>query len=217
MAQSGGSFIAIQAAARAPELYYAYIAVAQISYQLKSENLAYAYMLKRFQEMGNTRMVRKLEEAPVTMKVPLPASYMLVRDKAMHSLGIGTMRGMKSEISGVFLASWLCKDYTLAEKLNIWRGKFFCDKLLWNTIVATDLTSRVARLDLPVYFFHGKYDYTVSYPESRAYFEKLKAPLKGFYTFEQSAHSPMFEEPKRMRKIFQQDILAGANSLADAK
>jgi hypothetical protein len=52
----------------------------------------------------------------------------------------------------------------------------------------------VTELDLPVYFFHGIYDYTVSYTEAKSYFERLKTPLKGFYTFEQSAHSPLHEE-----------------------
>jgi hypothetical protein len=42
-------------------------------------------------------------------------------------------------------------------------------------------------------------------------------PLKGFYTFEQSAYSPLFEEHQRMRQIFQAVILAGMNILADIK
>ena len=45
--------------------------------------------------------------------------------------------------------------------------------------------------------------------------KKLKAPVKGFYTFEYSAHSPFFEEPKKMLHILQKDVLAGTNSLAD--
>jgi hypothetical protein len=40
MAHSGGSIIGIQAVAKVPELYAAYIGVGQISYQLKSEILA---------------------------------------------------------------------------------------------------------------------------------------------------------------------------------
>jgi pimeloyl-ACP methyl ester carboxylesterase len=48
MGHSGGTFIGIQAAARAPELYYAYIGVAQMSNQFKSERLAYEYMLQQF-------------------------------------------------------------------------------------------------------------------------------------------------------------------------
>lgn len=45
MGHSGGTFIGIQAAARAPELYHAYIGIAQMSNQLESERLAYDYML----------------------------------------------------------------------------------------------------------------------------------------------------------------------------
>jgi pimeloyl-ACP methyl ester carboxylesterase len=37
MAHSGGSFIGIHVAAQTPELYHAYIGVAQMSHQLKSE------------------------------------------------------------------------------------------------------------------------------------------------------------------------------------
>lgn len=215
LAHSGGSLIGIQAAARAPEFYYAYIGVAQMSYQLKSEVLSYEYMRNRYKEIGNTKMVRQLEAAPPTMSVPLPASYMKVRDKAMHGIGVGTTHKMKSEITGVFLATWLCREYTLREKVAIWRGKFSTDRILWNSMITTDLTKIVARIDLPVYFFHGKYDYTVSYPLAKAYLDELRAPIKGFYTFEDSAHSPMFEEPGRIKQIIQQDVLAGKNSLAD--
>ncbi len=217
MAHSGGSLIGIQAAARASEFYYAYIGVAQMSYQLKSERLSYEYMVKRYKEIGNTKMVRQLEAAPPTMSVPLPASYMKVRDKAMHGLGVGTTRDMKSELTGVFLASWLCREYTLCEKVAMWRGKFSSDRILWDKMITTDLTKEVPKIDLPVYFFHGKYDYTVSYPLAKAYLDELQAPIKGFYTFNNSAHSPMFEEPGRMKQLIQQDVLAGKNSLADGR
>jgi pimeloyl-ACP methyl ester carboxylesterase len=64
-------------------------------------------------------------------------------------------------------------------------------------VFATDLRQQVTDLNLPVYFFHGSHDYTVSYSLARDYFEQLRAPSKGFYTFEQSAHSPMCEGPKK--------------------
>jgi pimeloyl-ACP methyl ester carboxylesterase len=216
MAHSGGSLIGIQAAARAPELFYAYIGVGQMSYQLQSEILSYEYMVKRYKEIGNTSMVQQLEAAPPTMSVPLPAAYMKVRDTAMHDLGVGTTHDMKSVMTGVFLASWLFRQYTVGEKLALWRGKFASDKLLWDKMISTDLTQQVQKLDLPVYFFHGKYDYTVSYPLANAYLDRLQAPIRGFYTFEHSAHSPMFEEPDRIKQIFQEDVLKGTNNLSDA-
>jgi pimeloyl-ACP methyl ester carboxylesterase len=65
MGHSGGTFIGIQAAAQAPEKYHAYIGIAQMSYQLKSEKLAYDYMLSRFKEIGDRHMTKRLERAPV--------------------------------------------------------------------------------------------------------------------------------------------------------
>jgi len=218
MGHSGGTFIAIQAAAREPKLYFAYIGVAQISCQLKSEILAYKYMLNQFKATGNTRMVQRLESSPVSMTAGTPNTYLSVRDEAMHSLGVGTSHDMKSVLSGIFLPSLQFREYTLGEKINLWRGKIRSGvSPLWDEMIATDLTKKVPELDLPVYFFHGIHDYTVSYAEAKSYFHQLKAPMKGFYTFEQSAHSPIFEEPERTLKILSQDILVRANDRADAK
>jgi pimeloyl-ACP methyl ester carboxylesterase len=215
MGRSGGTFIGIQAAARVPEMYHAYIGVAQMSNQLESERLAYDYMLQRFKDEGNTEMVRRLEEARVGDAVPLPDSYLKVRDVAMHGLGIGTTRDMRSIVTGMLLRSLLNREYTLSEKIGMWRGKFFSGNRLWNTQLSTDLTKKVTRLEIPVYFFHGVYDYTVSYPLTKSYYERLDAPLKGFYTFKQSAHSPLFEEPEKVREIVRADVLTGSTGLAD--
>ena len=218
MAHSWGSYIGIQAAAREPDLYYAYIGVGQISHQIQSEQLAYQYALAFYKENGNTDMVRRLEAARPTMTVPLPVAYESMRDEYMHGAGIGTTRDMKSVITGIFLPSWQFREYTLTEKINLWRGKFFSRSRsfsLWDKMQITDLTQQVTKLEIPVYFLHGLYDYTCAYPLAKAYFEKLEAPVKGFYTFEQSAHSPMFDEPEKVQQILREDVLAGMNSLAD--
>ena len=73
----------------------------------------------------------------------------------------------------------------------------------------------MTRLDIPVHFLHGVHDYTVSYPLAKAYFGWLDAPVKGFYTFKQSAHTPFFEEPDKVREILRADVLTGTNGLAD--
>ena len=193
MGHSGGTFIGIQAAAQAPQLYYAYLGVAQMSNQLKSEELAYEYMLQQFKANGNTDMVRKLEAAPVTMAGGLPNAYLGVRDQAMHSLGIGTTHDMNSVITGIFLPSLTSRDYTLMEKVNMWRGKSRSGiSVLQDKMLTTDLSKQVPELEIPVYFFEGIYDYTCSYTEAKSYFEKLKAPIKGFYTFEQFSSQPIF-------------------------
>jgi pimeloyl-ACP methyl ester carboxylesterase len=78
-----------------------------------------------------------------------------------------------------------------------------------------DLTERITELELPVFFVHGIYDHTVSYGQAKDYLALLKAPVKGFYTFEHSAHSPAYEEPEKMRRILREDVLGGQARLAD--
>ena len=199
LGRSGGSFIGIQAAVMTPELYHAYIGVGQMSDQLKSERIAYEYMLTQYRDAGNRKMVRKLEASPVTETIP--DGYLKLRDQAMHKLGIGTTRDMNSIITGIFIPSLLCREYTLKEKFNLWRGKAQSGvHPLWDNILATDLSKHVKEVNIPVYLFHGIYDYTVSYTLAKSWFEALDAPLKGFYTFENSAHSPLFEEPEKVRQ-----------------
>jgi pimeloyl-ACP methyl ester carboxylesterase len=214
MGRSGGSYIGIQLTEQAPELYHAYIGVGQMSDQRKSEKQAYEFMLKYYQETNNKRMLRKLVAAPVTDSIP--DSYLQMRDEAMHSLGIGTTHDMKSVPVGMFLPSLLCEEYTLSEKLNLWRGKSRSGvHPLWNKMITTDLAQQVKQLKIPIYFFHGRYDYTVSYPLAKRYFETLHAPVKGFYTFENAAHSPHLEEPTRIKEIMMNDVLQRKVSLAD--
>jgi pimeloyl-ACP methyl ester carboxylesterase len=217
MGHSGGTYIGIQVAAESPGLYHAYIGVAQMSNQLNSEVMAYEYMLKKFTEAGKTKYLRKLEDAPVTLKGVTPDAYRRLRDPAMHSLGIGTTHDMKSVITWIFLPSLFCREYTFREKLNTWIGKSRSGiSILWDEMQATDLSLKITELTIPVYFFEGIYDYTCSSVEAKAYFDKLAAPVKGFYTFSKSAHSPLFEEPEKMRHILSRDVLNGTNSHADA-
>ena len=100
MGLSGGSFIGILAASRAPESFHAYVGMAQVSYQLASEMASYDHMLQRYREAGDAAMVRRLEASPPTATGSLPAGYLAVRNAAMHDLGVGTTREMRSVVPG---------------------------------------------------------------------------------------------------------------------
>lgn len=219
IAHSGGTPFAVMAAAKAPQLFYAYIGMAQITRQDESEKLAYRYMTGQYKAAGNNKALKELEEFPIldSSRYIVPFYKSMIRDKSMHDLGIGTMRNMRSVLKGVFIPVWMCKAYTTREKINIWYSKFsFIRKTkLIDELFATDIPAKIPELEIPVYFFSGRYDLTVNHDLSKAYLYKLKAPLKGFYTFDNSAHSPVFEEPQRLKEIIMTDVLAGTTSLAD--
>jgi pimeloyl-ACP methyl ester carboxylesterase len=187
-----------------------------MSHQLRSEVRAYDYMLTQFRKQAETSMVRKLEAAHVSLSAGVPYAYLAVRDDVMHRLGVGTTRDITSVPVGIFLRSLRCREYTIGEKINLWRGKAASGvATLWREMISTDLTSGVRDLAIPVYFFHGVEDYTVSYVEAKSYFDLLRAPVRGFYSFGRSAHSPIFEEPDVMLRIMLEDVLAGTTNLAD--
>jgi pimeloyl-ACP methyl ester carboxylesterase len=216
MGHSGGTFIGIQTVAAHPERYHAYIGISQMTDQLESERLAWRYMRDEYRRLGDRAMVARLEAAPIPESGGLPPAYVAIRDDAMHPLGVGTTRDMRSFKSGLFVRSLLFREYTLGEKLNLWRAKARSGvSALLSDILATDLAETTRDFSLPIYFVHGRYDMTCSYVLARSYLGKLRAPLKGFYSFAESAHSPLFEEPARLRSILAEDVLRGRNGQAD--
>lgn len=157
-----------------------------------------------------------IQAAAVTPAGGIPSGYLAVRDAAMHALGIGTMREMRSLLAGLVIPSLLFREYTVGEKWRFWYAKARAGvSPVWEDLVRTDLRTSVSAVGTPAYFLHGSHDYTVNYSLARSYCDRLEAPLKGFYTFAASAHSPMFEEPDRMNRILREDVLTGSTGLAD--
>ncbi|MEA4988475.1 MAG: alpha/beta hydrolase [Anaerovorax sp.] len=211
MAHSWGTYFGIQAVKKAPQLYNSYIAVGQIANQDESEKRAYQYMLDYYKKTGDKKALKKLKENPYTSD-----GYESIRDNFMHRSGIGTTHNMKSVMTGIFFASLKNREYTLTEKINLWRGKLLLNKS--NQLkMKDDLRDKVTSLDVPTYFFSGIYDYTVNYKISEEYLMQLEVPVKGFYLFKNSAHSPIFEEPNKVTQIIESDIFLNTNTLADTK
>lgn len=222
MGHSWGSFIALQAAARKPDIYVAYIGVGQLSHQSESEIQTYAYMIREYTKKNNRRALKKLSayhNIGSDKERLLEYCNSLVRDQSMHELGIGTMHGMKSVISGIFFPVMGFRGYTIIEKINLWIAKAKLKKYtdLRRKVIETDLSAKIAELSMPVYFISGKFDYTVSWEMSKKFLDRINAPVKGFYGFDESAHSPMFEERERFLNIMVEDVLKNRTNSADEK
>lgn len=210
MGHSFGTYIGLNTVSEYPEFYDAYIAMSQICDQKKSEYLAYDYMLEAYRQAGNAAMIRKFEECPIRESDQAYHLYFSssLRDTAMHDLGVGTTRDMGSVITGIFFPSLRCTVYSPLERINIWRGKAFTQ----NTEVVSDSMhfnafESISSVEIPIYFFAGKYDYTCSYTLQKEFYEQIIAPVKRFYTFDNSAHSPLFEEPDKGMEILKNEVI----------
>lgn len=210
LGHSFGTFVGIKAAQKNPGLYHSFIAMSQICNQPESEKLAYEYMKKQYSLAGNTKMGKQFESyEQYNSKASL-------RDKAMHELGVGTARDMDSVITGLVFPSLRCKVYSPKERIKIWRGKI----LALGSPVEMDMFNfnafeEIPDLDIPIYFLAGIYDYTCCYSLQKKYYEYIQAPIKGFYSFDNSAHSPLFEEADKAIQILTQDVIGETTALSD--
>ena len=150
--------------------------------------------------------MEKFENYPIRESDEMYTKYFSssLRDTAMHELGVGTTRDMDSVITGIFLPSLKCKAYTWEERINIWKGK----RMATQFPVVRDAThfnafNEVTSLQIPIYFFAGKHDYTCCFDLQYEYYKQIESPIKEFYVFEHSAHSPIFEEPEDAAKLFE--------------
>ena len=89
------------------------------------------------------------------------------------------------------------EEYTLSDKLNYMKGNLFSLEHLWPAVIHTNLFTGIDSMQVPVYIFQGIYDYQTSHAVAKDFYDHLKAPEKIFFTFENSAHSPLMEEVER--------------------
>lgn len=73
----------------------------------------------------------------------------------------------------------------------------------WNEVMNISLPKTLKKVNCPIYFFVGKNDIQTLTKITQDYFEKVKAPKKDLFFFENSGHQIHQDEPEK----FQQAIL----------
>lgn len=198
MGHSWGSAVGIVTAHKYPELYHAYIGMGQIANDDLNSAMNYEYLVDYFAEKGDDAMVRKINKYKTADGWNPPGN---VVEQILCKAGAATTRDCKSDALDIFLPIMWNEEYTFAEKCNIWKGKMSSAKTQLMQDRYIDFMNVYTEFELPIYFFSGAYDYTVNHELSAMYLEKITAPDKGFYLFENSAHSPLFEEPEKAVQI----------------
>lgn len=188
MGHSFGSFLGIRAAKERPDLYHAYIAMAQLTGNeltgTKSNTLTYEYMYKYFTKKKDRASLGKLKQYSNFHKdgsISFKEEYLAALDNLKHKAGCGTMHTMSSVISGIFLPQLNSSCYTLGEIINYWKAKArMKDTKVFQEIKDLNLFEEDLKFEIPIYFFSGVYDYTCPYPLMKELFNKIEAPKKKF-------------------------------------
>ncbi len=188
---SWGTEIGILAASRYPELFHAYVGVAQVVDKAEQEQISYQFVLDMATESQNEMARRELAEIG-------PPPYADFKEQGIqrkwlehyggvsHNNAIGFMDFLKIGLT--------CPDYSLLDGLRFFRGQGFSEKHMWEERLHTNLFQEVPRIEIPIYFFVGRHDYNTPFELAERYYEQLEAPKgKQLIWFENAAHMIPYE------------------------
>jgi pimeloyl-ACP methyl ester carboxylesterase len=206
MGHSWGSLLGMQTAYQYPDLYHAYFGIGLACHQFRGEQLSYRWALDQAVERNDPKAIETLENLGVpdsTGNIDQWMTYLMMQRRYVNKYGGGTTR----EITGMWPLVKIVMNsgiYTLGEKLNFMNSNLFSLENMWLDVINTNLFNEIDSMKVPVYIFHGTYDNTTPYPLAKDFYEQLKAPQKGFFSFENSAHSPIMEEPEKFNGILRE-------------
>lgn len=199
---SWGSQIGMLTVSRHPEEFYAFTAVGQFIHAPEADALGYRFALARAEQTGNGNALKNLRA--IGMPPWTTAAQRAVSARWINAFG-GTGRAYTS--GDYFRDMATSPDYTLRDVFAYIRGMQFSgtSMLEGGDLNRINLFEMVRKVELPVYFFQGRFDYNTPGVIAEDYFEMLEAPEKSFIWFEESAHFPQWEEPENfaeeMKKV----------------
>ncbi|MFD2654571.1 alpha/beta fold hydrolase [Gracilibacillus thailandensis] len=206
LGHSWGALLGSVVASRYPHHFHAYIGVGQFGRFFESNRHTYDFLLETSMKRGDRKAEKDIRSVTFDEKFYQNKDYRRILGRYLDKYGGGAKRCGYSNWQGM-KELFTCKRYTWKERFNIPRGSFTSYQALAETMNNADAALLAPRFNIPVYILQGIYDYQTSYKEAKRFYKKIEAPLKKFYTFEESAHSPFVDEKEKFKQILKEDIL----------
>ena len=203
---SWGTELGVLAAQRRPDLFGAYVAVAQVVNKAKAERISLQFAIdgaRRASDCATLERLQKLDPPGYRGRV----KDLLFQRKCVARYG-GTFCDPALE-KALFRKYFESHEYSWRDLRRLKKGSNFSLGAMWSQRLDIDLLESAPSLALPVYFLHGRCDRVTPTELVQAYFDRLEAPRKELVWFEKSGHCPLFEEPQRFQEVITDRLLAG--------
>jgi pimeloyl-ACP methyl ester carboxylesterase len=207
MGHSWGSLLGILTAYQYPELFHAYFGVGQVAHQYKGERISFEWVKEQASQQNDKDAVKTLSE--MTFPDSLASSTQWIEFVMNERKYVTQFRGAMREMTGMWPMIKMVlstKEYTLSDKVNYMKGNLFSIENMWADVINANLFVEIDSMQVPVYIFQGIHDYQTPYSVAKDFYDQLKAPQKEFFTFENSAHSPIMEEADKFNSIVRERV-----------
>ncbi|HSH39963.1 MAG TPA: alpha/beta hydrolase [Chthoniobacterales bacterium] len=206
VAHSWGSLVGALTVARHPELFHAYVGIGQVAGLPETQQVRYDFALGNAREENNTNAVVELTRIGRPPHSDFDGCKIM--EKWVNHYAAEQHRSYPpTRFARLAFGS---PAYSWVDLAKIPLGFRYSFSHLWREIFyETNLFEEVPRIEVPVYFFIGRYDWVVTADVAQRYFAELQAPRgKQLIWFEESAHWPHFAEPEKYRDMLVEKVLA---------
>ncbi len=195
-----GATISAYAAALRPDLVATLVAVGTDIDGVAAGHSAYNFSLSTARQRDNSRAIRQLEA--IGPPPHLNAKQFGTRVRWASNFGGVTHNETYGGVVRGLLSSVLrSPDYSTGDVLRTVRGITATQAALLPELASLDLVRTLPRLDVPVVMVQGRLDQVAPRSAAERYAPALEAPSKQLVWFENSAHTPHLEEPKKFREL----------------
>jgi pimeloyl-ACP methyl ester carboxylesterase len=197
---SFGATFAARAAVRRPDLVAALVATGMDIDIPFAEAHAYDFVLRTARQRNNRRALRQLEELG-------PPPHLDVKKFSTRARWAANFGGVTANVTfngllRTLLVSLLrSPDYSIAAVIRAVRGIAATQAALLPQLANTDLVRSMPHLDVPVVIAQGRLDQVAPAAAAKRFFDQLTAPSKKLVWFENSAHTPQYDEPTKFREL----------------
>lgn len=195
-----------------PELFHAYVGASQIVNLLEMETIGLRYAREKAEADGNTKAIAAMKD----IQPPYLEDNMddLGTERRWLAYYGGAMRNLS--VVGALHTLLTSPEYTLRDIYGMFNMGTTA-KHVWPQLADLDFFTQAPELEVPVYFFTGRYDYQTPFELQKRYFDVLKAPHKEMIWFENSAHVVVLSDPDYYQKMLIEKVLADPEQAADKK
>lgn len=205
---SWGSILGVMLTKRIPEKIAYYIGMGQFVEGAENERLSYEFCLNEARKVGDDKVIAKLEKgAPVNGMYPDKDAMMLQRD-CLTKYGGAEYHCREGIVKSLLIPLIKSDEYSLPELVKYARGALTLPDKLWGEVIANNFFETASKLDVPVLITQGRHDYNTPSEIVSRWIDMLDAPAKEIVWFEESAHSPIKEEPELWGRVIREKIFS---------
>ena len=201
---SWGTQLGLLMVQRYPELFHAYIGIAQVVNVRRAESISWQFALQGARKSGDNAAADRLARLN-------PPGYdgqitdLLFQRECVTRYG-GTFFDPTID-KKLFKKYFQSHEYSLGDLMKLKRGSNWSLERLWGQTLDWDILKHIPSLQMPVYFLHGRCDRVTPTELVQEYFDHLNAPLKKLIWFDRSGHCPLFEEPELFQHTLVEQVL----------